>query len=278
MLNIGCHLSMSKGFLKMSQTVVELGGNTCQFFSRNPRGGRAKKINEKDFAAARAFAAEHHFAPFLAHAPYTMNCCSADTSIREFAQMVFIEDLAMLEYLPGTFYNFHPGSHVGQGVETAIPQIVSALNRALSSRQQTTVLLETMSGKGSEVGKSFEELRQIIDGVECSEKMGVCLDTCHVYSAGYDLVDHLDDVLEEFDRVVGLERLKTIHLNDSMTLLGSHKDRHEKIGQGTIGLPAIERIINHPALKDIPFYLETPNELPGYQEEISLLRSLYRWD
>lgn len=277
MLKIGCHLSVAKGFSKMCQTALELGGNTCQFFSRNPRGGKAKKVDEKDIAKARAFMQEHQFVPLLAHAPYTLNCCSADPSIREFAEMVFTDDLAMLEHLPGTLYNFHPGSHVGQGVETGIEQITAILNRVLFPEQQTTVLLESMSGKGSEVGSRFEELRQIIEGVALKEKMGVCLDTCHLYSAGYDLVEHLDDVLEEFDRVVGLERLKAIHLNDSMTPFGSHKDRHEKIGQGSLGLAAIERIINHPALRELPFYLETPNELLGYQEEMRLLRSLY-WD
>ncbi len=276
MFKIGCHLSISKGFLKMCRTALEIGGNTCQFFSRNPRGGKAKKINEKDIEAARIFMQENHFAPLLAHAPYTLNACSADASIREFAQRIFKDDLAMLEYLPGTLYNFHPGSHVGQGVETGIKQITEILNQVLSEKQRTTVLLEGMSGKGSEIGSRFEELRQIIDGVEFSDKMGVCLDTCHLYSAGYDVVNHLDDVLEEFDRIVGLTRLKAIHLNDSMTTLGSHKDRHEKIGQGSIGVEAMERMINHPVLRDLPFYLETPNELSGYQEEIQLLRSLYQ--
>jgi len=259
----------------MVQEAKNLGGNTCQFFSRNPRGGKARKLNEKDMEKAFLFMQENGFYTLLAHAPYTLNSCSADVSIREFAEMVFTDDLATLEYLPGTLYNFHPGSHVGQGVEIGITQIVEILNRVLFEQQKTTVLLEGMSGKGSEVGSRFEELRAIIDGVRLTDKMGVCLDTCHMYSAGYDIVNRLDDVLEEFDRIVGLERLKAIHLNDSMMPFASKKDRHEKIGQGTIGLEAIVRIINHPALKHLPFYLETPNETEGYAEEIRLLRSLY---
>ncbi len=275
MLNIGCHLSISKGYRKMGQTALSIGASTCQFFSRNPRGGKARKLDEKDMAAMRTLMEENHFGPLLAHAPYTLNACSADASIREFAEMVFVDDLANLQHLPGTLYNFHPGSHVGQGIDTAVEQITSILNRTLFADQQTTVLLETMSGKGSEVGSRFEELRRIIDGTALSDKLGVCLDTCHVYSAGYDIVNRLDEVLEEFDRIIGLNRLKAIHLNDSMTPFGSHKDRHEKIGQGQIGLEAIARIIRHPALKHLPFYLETPqDELTGYQAEMALLREL----
>ncbi len=276
MMKIGCHLSVGKGFYKMVQTARELGGNTCQFFSRNPRGGKAKKQDEQDIGQAKAFMAEHHFAPLLAHAPYTLNCCSADASVREFAEMVLRDDLALLERFPGILYNFHPGSHVGQGVDTGIRQITEILNRVLKPEQHTTVLLEAMSGKGSEIGGTFEELRRIIDAVEVKEKMGVCLDTCHVYSAGYDLAGSLDAVLEEFDRVVGLSYLKAVHLNDSMTPFNSHKDRHEKIGRGSLGLEAIERIVNHPALKALPFFLETPNENEGYAEEIALLQRLYR--
>lgn len=259
----------------MGQTALSIGASTCQFFSRNPRGGKARKLDEKDMAAMQTLMEENHFGPLLAHAPYTLNACSADAAIREFAEMVFVDDLANLQHLPGTLYNFHPGSHVGQGIDTAIEQITGILNRTLFADQQTTVLLEAMSGKGSEVGSRFEELRRIIDGTELSDKLGVCLDTCHVYSAGYDIVNRLDEVLEEFDRVIGLSRLKAIHLNDSMTPFGSHKDRHEKIGQGQIGLEAIVRIIRHPALKNLPFYLETPqDELTGYQAEIALLREL----
>ena len=275
MLNIGCHLSVSKGYKKMGQTALFIGASTCQFFSRNPRGGKARKLDLKDMAAMQTLMEENHFGPLLAHAPYTLNACSADASIREFAEMVFVDDLAILQNLPGTLYNFHPGSHVGQGVDTGIEQITGILNRTLFAEQTTTVLLEAMSGKGSEVGSRFEELRRIIDGTELSDKLGVCLDTCHIYSAGYDIVNRLDEVLEEFDRVIGLKRLMAIHLNDSMTPFGSHKDRHEKIGQGSLGLEAITRIIRHPALREKPFYLETPHdELSGYAAEIALLREL----
>ncbi len=275
MLNIGCHLSTSKGFKHMGEAALSIGANTFQFFTRNPRGSKVKKMDEKDAAALVALTQEHHFAPLLGHAPYTLNACAADPHIREFAHMVIVEDLANLEYLPNNLYTFHPGSHVGQGVETGIDQIVQLLNEALRPEQTTLVLLETMSGKGSEVGSSFEEIKQILDRIELAEKVGVCLDTCHIYSAGYDIVNNLDGVLEQFHNIIGLEKLKAIHLNDNMNPYGSHKDRHAKIGEGTLGLEAITRIINHPQLRKLPFYLETPNELPGYAEEIKLLKAAF---
>ena len=275
MLNIGCHLSTSKGFKHMGEEALSLGANTFQFFTRNPRGGAVKKMDAKDAAALMALAQEHQFAPLLGHAPYTLNACAADPHIREFAHMVIKDDLANMEYLPNNLYTFHPGSHVGQGVETGIDLIVQLLNQALRPEQTTLVLLETMSGKGSEVGSSFEEISQILSRVNLIEKMGVCLDTCHIYSAGYDIVNDLDGVLEQFDKIIGLEKLKAIHLNDSLNPYGSRKDRHAKIGQGTIGMEAITNIINHPRLRHLPFYLETPNELPGYAEEIKLLRAAF---
>lgn len=276
MLRIGCHLSSSKGYLNMGKTAVEIGANTFQFFTRNPRGGSAKPLDVEDMKNYCAFAAEHGIAHILAHAPYTLNACAADEGLRTFARETMENDLMRLEYVPGSCYNFHPGSHVKQGVEIGITYITEMLNAILKPEQSTTVLLETMAGKGSEVGRSFEEIRAILDGVKLAEKMGVCLDTCHIYDAGYDIVNHLDDVLEEFDRFIGLNRLKAIHLNDSKNPMGSHKDRHEKIGEGSIGLEAVTTIINHPSLKHLPFYLETPNELPGYQKEIELLKSLYQ--
>lgn len=275
-LNIGCHLSASKGFLAMGKDALRIGANTFQFFTRNPRGSRAKAIDPTDAQALRDLMQEHRFAPVLAHAPYTLNACSADARTREFAWETMEDDLKRMEYLPGNLYNFHPGSHVGQGVEEGIRQITAMLNRILRPEQATTVLLETMAGKGSEVGRRFEELRQILDGVTLQDKMGVCLDTCHISDAGYDVVGDLDGVLEEFDRVIGLKRLKAVHLNDSMNPMGSRKDRHQKIGQGSLGLDAFGRVINHPALRHLPFYLETPNELDGYAAEIKLLRSIYR--
>ncbi len=275
MFYIGCHLSASAGFLAMGQAALSINANTFQFFTRNPRGGSARAMDPDDAAALMSLCRENGFGPLLAHAPYTLNACSADEKIRDFAFRTFSDDLARLEYLPGSLYNFHPGSHVGQGIDTGIEQITDILNRVLFPAQKTTVLLETMAGKGSEVGGRFEELRRILDGVTLSEKMGVCLDTCHVYDAGYDMVNHLDAVLEEFDRVVGLDRLRAIHINDSKNPFESHKDRHEKIGDGSIGLDAMTRIINHPALRHLPFYLETPNELDGYRAEIELLRSVY---
>lgn len=276
MLHIGSHLSSSAGFLAMGETALSIGADTFQFFTRNPRGSKAKAINPADAKALVELTREYKFAPLLAHAPYTLNPCSAKEETREFAHMTMEDDLKRMEYLPGNLYNFHPGSHVGQGSEEGVRQITALLNAILKEEQTTIVLLETMSGKGTEVGRSFEELRAIIDGVKLSEKMGVCLDTCHVYDAGYDIVNHLDDVIEEFDQIVGLERLKAIHMNDSKNPFESHKDRHEKIGEGSIGLEAFSRIINHPRLQGLPFYLETPNELPGYQAEIQLLRSHYQ--
>jgi deoxyribonuclease-4 len=275
MFKIGCHLSASKGYLAMGKQAVDIGANTFQFFSRNPRGGSAKALDADDITAYRQFAAEHGMFPILAHAPYTLNACAAKENLRTFAHNTMEDDLSRLEHIPGSMYNFHPGSHVGQGAETGIRYISEMLNSILKPAQSTTVLLETMAGKGSEVGRTFEELRAIIDRVEQQQLLGVCLDTCHISDGGYDIVNHLDDVIDEFDRVIGLERLKAIHLNDSMNPLGSHKDRHQKIGQGYIGLDAIERIINHPVLRDLPFYLETPNDIYGYAKEIALLKSLY---
>ena len=275
MLTIGSHLSSSKGFLHMGKEAVKIGANTFQFFTRNPRGGAAKAIDEADVQAFLTFAKEHEFGKIVAHAPYTLNACSADERTREFAFEVMTDDLKRMEYVPGNYYNFHPGSHVKQGAEVGIAMIAEMLNKILTPELHTTVLLETMAGKGSEVGRSFEELRAILDRVELSDQMGVCLDTCHVYDAGYDIVGNLDGVLEKFDRVLGLKRLCAIHLNDSKNPFGSHKDRHEKIGQGSIGLEAITRIVNHPSLRELPFLLETPNELAGYAEEIALLKSVY---
>jgi deoxyribonuclease-4 len=274
MFKIGCHLSTSKGFLHMGKEIVSLGGNTFQFFTRNPRGGSAKEIDEKDIEAFLAFSKENGIDVILAHAPYTLNACSADESTREFAKNTFADDLKRMEYLPGNLYNFHPGSHVKQGVDVGTDYIVSMLNEVLKPEQSTTVLLETMAGKGSEIGRTFEELRTIIDRVELNSHLGVCLDTCHVYDGGYDIVNDLDGVLKQFDEIIGMERLKAVHINDSKNPMGSHKDRHEKIGEGSIGTAAFERIINHPLLCDKPFYLETPNELEGYAKEIALLKGL----
>lgn len=276
MFNIGCHLSLSGGYYAMGKDALKIHANTFQFFSRNPRGGAAKAIVQKDADALADLVEKEHFAPLLAHAPYTLNLCSAKLETRRFAKEMMQDDLMRMKQLPCHLYNFHPGSHTGQGVETGIAQIVDALNEIITKEQTTIVLLETMSGKGSEIGGTFEELRQILDGVELSEKMGVCLDTCHVHDAGYDITDKLDDVLTQFDKVIGLNRLKAIHLNDSMNPLGSKKDRHAKIGEGIIGINAFARIINHEALRNLPFLLETPNELDGYAKEIELLRDLYK--
>lgn len=276
MLHIGCHLAASKGYLHMAKTAVELGANTFQFFTRNPRGGKAKAINETDIEKFLAFAKEHGFPCILAHAPYTLNACSDKEQTREFARNTFADDLKRMEYTPGNLYNFHPGSHVGQGVEQGIAYITAMLNDTLTADQTTTVLLETMAGKGSEVGSRFEELRAIIDGVKLDNKMGVCLDTCHISDGGYDIIHDLDGVLGEFDRIIGLDRLKAIHINDSKNPPASHKDRHEQIGKGHIGLEALVNLINHPALRHLPFYLETPHDdIGGYAEEIALLRSHY---
>ncbi|ACV62544.1 apurinic endonuclease Apn1 [Desulfofarcimen acetoxidans DSM 771] len=275
MLNIGCHLSVSKGYKHLGLQALSIGANTFQFFTRNPRGSKAKQIDVNDVAALLDLMQEHQFAALLGHAPYTMNPCSNDPYLREFARAVMVEDLAKMEYLPNNLYNFHPGSHVGQGVEAGIGFIAELLNQVMWSEQTTTVLLETMSGKGSEVGSSFDELSQILKKVNLVEKMGVCLDTCHVYSAGYDIVNNLDGVLEQFDKSIGIKNLKAIHLNDSMTSFNSKKDRHALIGAGTIGAEAIADIINHPQLRNLPFYLETPNDVPGYAQEIKLLREVY---
>lgn len=272
MLTIGCHLSSSKGYLAMGREAVKIDANTFQFFTRNPRGTKAKAIDESDVERFLAFAAEHAIHRILAHAPYTLNACSADEHLRELARDTMADDLRRMEYTPGNCYNFHPGSHVGQGAEAGIAFIADMLNQILKPEQRTTVLLETMSGKGSEVGREFEELREILDRVECRDRMGVCLDTCHVWDGGYDIVRDLDGVLNRFDRVIGLEKLKAVHLNDSMNPLGAHKDRHARIGEGCIGEEALKRVVTHPALKDLPFYLETPNELPGYAREIALMR------
>lgn len=276
MLNIGCHLSVSKGFEAMGKTALAIGANTFQFFTRNPRGSKAKPIDPTDIERFQAMAKEHNFATLLAHAPYTLNACSADASTRQFALETMRDDLMRMEYLPNNLYNFHPGSHVKQGTEIGIRQIIDLLNEILTPQQTTTVLLETMAGKGTEVGRTFEELRTILDGVTLSDKMGVCLDTCHIHDAGYDIIDDLDSVLDEFDRIIGLDRLKAIHMNDSLNERGSHKDRHAKIGEGKIGADALIRVINHPRLKGLPFFLETPNELDGYAQEIAFLREHYR--
>ena len=271
-MHIGCHLSSSKGFAAMGRQALELGADTFQFFTRNPRGSRAKDLDVADAAVLTALLKAHHFAPLIAHAPYTLNLCGAQEENRTFAAETMADDLSRLEHLPGQLYNFHPGSHVGQGTDRGVELIAQGLNRLLRPDQSTTVLLETMSGKGSEVGGSFTQLRAIVDRVELGDRLGVCLDTCHVWDAGYDIAGNLDGVLEEFDRVIGLDRLRAIHLNDSKNPLGSHKDRHACIGEGCIGLEALVRVIRHPALKDLPFCLETPNDLAGYAREIALLR------
>jgi deoxyribonuclease IV len=276
MLNIGCHLSSSKGFGHMGKVALSIDANTFQFFTRNPRGSKAKKIDENDVKELLKIVEDNDFAPLLAHAPYTLNACSASQRTREFALEVFMDDLVRMEHLPNNLYNFHPGSHVGQDAEKGIELIAEALNFILTPKQTTVVLLETMSGKGSEVGSTFQELRQIIEKVKLDQKVGVCLDLCHVHDGGYDIVNDLDGVLNEFDRIVGLDRLRAIHLNDSKNPFGSHKDRHEKIGQGTMGLKTTVDIINHPKLRRLPFVLETPNEVPGYAQEIKLLRNAYR--
>lgn len=273
---IGCHLSSSDGFLAMGETALSIEADTFQFFTRNPRGGAAKPFDKEDAAKLVNLLETNHFGPILAHAPYTLNACSADEGLRQYAVDVMKDDLYRMDHFPKAMYNFHPGSHVKQGVEIGIELIAKALNDILTPQLKTTVLLETMAGKGSEVGRTFEELRSIIDRVELSDKLGVCLDTCHVFDGGYDIVDHLDDVLAEFDKVVGLNRLKAIHLNDSKNPMGSHKDRHEVLGGGFIGLEALLRVVNHPYLRNLPFYLETPNELPGYATEIAIVRKSVR--
>jgi deoxyribonuclease-4 len=278
MLNIGCHLSASKGYLHMGEEATSIGANTFAFFTRNPRGGKAKEINIADVNAFLEYAENHNFAKLVAHAPYTLNACSNKEETREFALNIMADDLERMEYTPNQLYNFHPGSHVGQGVDVGIELIVNQLNTVLKPDMTTTVLLETMAGKGSEIGRSFEELKAIIDGTKLDNKLGVCLDTCHVYDAGYDIVNNLDGVLDEFDRVIGLDRLKAIHMNDSKNPFESHKDRHEKIGEGSLGFDAMVRVINHPKLKGLPIILETPNELDGYAHEIEILRAAYTQD
>ena len=272
MFYVGCHLSASKGFLHMAKEAVGIGANTFQFFTRNPRGFAAKDIDEEDIKAFLSYSREHNFGKILAHAPYTLNPSSADEKVRDLALRIMQDDLVRMEYIPGNLYNFHPGSHVGQGSEKGIELTASLLNSVLKKEQTTTVLLETMSGKGSEIGRNFEELRAIIDKTELSEKVGVCLDTCHVHDGGYDIVGQLDSVLDEFDRIIGLERLYAIHMNDSKNPYESHKDRHEKIGEGYIGIDAMKEIINNPRIKHLPFLLETPNELDGYKAEIEMLK------
>lgn len=274
MLTIGCHLSASEGFLAMGKTALSIGANTFQFFTRNPRGSKAKAIDPDDAAAFLALAQANGFGRLVAHAPYTINPCSKTERTREFARMTLADDLKRMESLPGNYYNFHPGSHTEQGMEVGVSQIAETLNAILKPEQHTTVLLETMSGKGSEVGGRFEELREILDRVALNTQMGVCMDTCHISDAGYDIAGDIDGVLTEFDRVIGLERLKAVHINDSMNPLGAHKDRHARIGEGYLGEAAFGRIINHPALRDLPFILETPNDLAGYAREIGRLKEL----
>ena len=276
MLVIGSHLSVSKGFAGIAKDAIQIGANTFQFFTRNPQGGQAKDIDLEDVKKFLKTADENHFQKFVAHAPYTLNACSDKPETREFARLVFKDDLKRMEYLPHNYYNFHPGSHVGQGTDKAIKMIADVLNEVLTPSQTTTVLLETMSGKGSEVGATFEELSEIINHVNLKEKVGVCLDTCHVYSAGYDIAGNLDGVLEKFDQIIGLDRLKAIHLNDSKTEFASHKDRHEQIGKGSIGIEAIIRLINHAKLRHLPFVLETPNDMSGWAEEIRFLKENFK--
>ena len=274
-LYIGNHTTSSKGYTRMARQMIANGGNTFAFFTRNPRGGRAKEIDPEDVRKFLELTEEYKFGKIVAHAPYTLNACAAKENIREFARETMADDLKRMEWTPGNYYNFHPGSHVGQGAEAGVRMIAEMLNEVLTEEQTTTVLLETMSGKGTEMGRNFEELRQILDLVEKKDKMGICLDTCHVWDGGYDIVNNLDGVLEEFDRIIGLEKLKAIHLNDSLNDLGSHKDRHARIGEGRIGLEALVRVIRHPCLEGIPFILETPNDDEGWAAEIRTLREAY---
>lgn len=271
-LTIGSHISSSKGYEAMGKTAVYMGADTFAFFTRNPRGGKAKEIKPEDVEKYKKIAKEYQFGKIVAHAPYTMNACAAKEDLREFAKNTMRDDLERMEYVPGNYYNFHPGSHVGQGAAVGIEKIAEILNAVLKPEWDTTVLLETMAGKGTEVGRSFEELREIIDRVDCREKLGVCLDTCHVWDGGYDIVHDLDGVVQEFDRVIGLGHLKAVHLNDSMNPMGSHKDRHAKIGEGQIGLEALSAVTRHPALRHLPFVLETPNDVDGWAAEIRVLR------
>ena len=273
MIYIGNHLSSSKGFEAMGKAALKLGANTFAFFTRNPRGGKAKEIDPADAERLRSLMEEHHFGKLVAHAPYTMNVCAAKMDIREFSWNILKDDMERMEYFPGNYYNFHPGAHVGQGAEEAIPIIADALNHAIKPDQSTVVLLETMAGKGSEVGINFEELERVIELVDCKDKIGVCFDTCHTWDGGYDLVEDLDGVLRTFDQIIGLDRLKAVHLNDSMNVRDSHKDRHQKIGEGEIGAEALKRIVTHPLLAGRPFILETPNDDAGYAREIAMIKS-----
>lgn len=275
MLNIGCHLSVSKGYEAMGKEAVQIKANTFQYFTRNPRGSKAKDIDPEDTLALQEIMKQNNFAQIIGHAPYTLNPAAEQERVREFALEVMEDDIKRMEYIPHNFYNFHPGSHVGQGVDKGIERTIEVLNHIISPDQTTIVLIETMAGKGTEIGKTFEELARILEGVKLQDKVGICMDTCHVYDAGYDIVNHLDEVLDEFDQIIGLPRLRAIHINDSKNPIGSHKDRHEKIGEGTIGLEAFTRIINHPKLRHLPFVLETPNEIEGYRKEIEMLRNVY---
>ncbi len=274
MLHIGCHLSSSNGFLAMGQTALSIGADTCQVFTLNPRGSHAKEIDPQDATRLCELLKQHHFAPIIAHAPYTLNPASADTKTRDFALQTFADDLKRMEYVPHNLYNFHPGSHVGQGVDKGIELIIHTLNEILTPAQTTTVLLETMAGKGSEIGRTFDELKRILDGVKLNRFLGICLDTCHIHDGGYSLAN-LDDTLTQFDKQIGLQLLRAVHLNDSLNEQGAHKDRHAKIGEGEIGTKLLAGVINHPALQGLPFCLETPNDLDGYAAEIKLLRGLY---
>lgn len=276
MLKIGCHLSVSKGYYNMGKDALSIGANVCQFFTRNPRGGKIRELDTEDINKFLELAKENNFSTLLAHAPYTINICSADNGIRRFGIDTMKDDLIRLQYIPDAMYNFHPGSHVGQGEQEGIRLIIEALNELVDEKQNTPILLETMSGKGSEIGKTFEQIAEIIEGVKLKNHIGVCMDTCHIYDGGYDIVNNLEGVLNEFDKVIGLNKLKAVHINDSKNTFGSHKDRHEKLGEGTLGISTISNIINHPKLRTLPFYLETPNELEGYAEEIKILKSLYK--
>lgn len=276
MLKIGCHLSSSQGYLAMGKNALKIDANTFAFFTRNPRGGSAKAINEADVTRFLEFAKENGIAPLVAHSPYTLNPCSANPELREFARNTMADDLSRLEYTPGNFYNFHPGSHTGQGEDTGLLQCADMLNRIITDGQSTKILIETMAGKGSEIGKNFSQIAKIISMVEKKDKVGVCLDTCHVWDSGYDIVNDLDGVLTDFDKTIGLERLCAVHLNDSLNECGAHKDRHARIGEGKIGKEALIRVINHDSLFSLPFILETPNDEDGYRREIALLREAYK--
>lgn len=273
MLRIGCHLSSSKGYQAMAKDAISIGANTFQFFTRNPRGGNAKAIDEKDVEKFLVTTMENDIVPILAHAPYTLNACSADPKLRDFAKRTMIDDLSRMEYTPGNMYNFHPGCHLKQGTDIGVAFIAQMLNEILTPEQTTTVLLETMAGKGSEIGRTFQELKEILELVELSDHMGICLDTCHIWDGGYDIANHLEEILDEFDQTIGLDRLKAIHLNDSQNPLGAHKDRHAKLGEGYIGIKAFKQIVTHPVLSKLPFYLETPNDLDGYAKEIRMMRA-----